>query len=76
MKNLLTFLLIHIVDYPDEVVVEEHETDFSTEYLIKVNAEDIGKVIGRNGRIIQAIRSIAKVRALKEHRKVTIQLAE
>lgn len=76
MKNLITFLLIHIVDHPDDVLVEEHESDFSTEYSIKVNPEDIGKVIGKNGRIIQAIRTIAKVRAMKEHRKIMIQLAE
>jgi predicted RNA-binding protein YlqC (UPF0109 family) len=76
MKNLLTFLLIHIVDHPDDVHVDEHESDYSTEYLITVNQEDIGKVIGKNGRIIQAIRTLAKVRAMKEHRKIVIQLAE
>lgn len=76
MKNLLTFLLIHIVDFPDEVTVEEQESDFSTEYFIHVNPEDVGKVIGKNGRIIQAIRTIAKVRAMKEHRKIVIQIAE
>jgi predicted RNA-binding protein YlqC (UPF0109 family) len=76
MKNLLTFLLIHIVDHPDDVQVEEHESEYSTEYLIHVHPEDIGKVIGKNGRIIQSIRTIAKVRAMKEHRKIMIQLAE
>jgi predicted RNA-binding protein YlqC (UPF0109 family) len=76
MKNLLTFLLIHIVDHPDAVEIQEREDDFSTEYRLVVHQDDIGKVIGKNGRIIQAIRTIAKVRAMKEHRKIIIQLAE
>lgn len=76
MKNLLTFLLIHIVDHPDDVEVIENSTDFGDEYLLKVHEEDIGKVIGKHGAIIQSIRTIAKVRAIKEQRKIFINIFE
>ncbi len=76
MKNLLTFILIHLVQYPDDVEVVEQTSDYGDEYLIKVNPEDIGKVIGKHGSIIQAIRTLAKVRAIKEQRKVFINIYE
>lgn len=74
MKNLLTFLLVHLVDHPDDIVIEEREADYTTEYLITVHPEDVGKVIGKNGRIIQAIRTLSKVRAMKEQRKIMVTL--
>lgn len=76
MKNLLTFILVHLVSHPDEVEVTEQQFDDMSEFLIKVHPEDIGQVIGKRGRIIQAIRSIVKVRAMKEQRRISISLLE
>jgi len=76
MKNLLTFLLMNLVDHPDDVKVSEEQSEFSTEYIIQVNPEDIGKVIGKQGKIIRSIRNLAKVRAMKEKRKIFVRLAE
>ena len=76
MKNLLTFLLIHLVDHPEDVDVIENKSIDGDEYVLKVHPEDMGKVIGKHGSIIQSIRQIAKVRALKEGRKVIITLFE
>lgn len=74
MKNLLEFILIHLVDNPADVVVEEQETDRGMTYVIRVHPDDIGRVIGKRGSVIHAIRNIGKIRALKEgvHANITI----
>lgn len=76
MKNLLEYLLIHLVNFPEDVVVEENETERGFEYQLKVNPEDMGRVIGKKGAVIEAIRSIAKVRAVKEGIRVFIKLED
>lgn len=76
MKNLLEFILIHIVTYPDDVRVDEKEGEGESVYTITVNPEDLGRVIGRRGNIIQSIRSIAKVRAMKEHKRIHVMIDE
>lgn len=76
MKNLLEFLLIHLVNHPEDVRVEEGEDDRGLVYTLYVHPEDIGRVIGKGGSIIQSIRAIAKVRAVKEGIHAYIKLAE
>lgn len=76
MKNLLEFILIHLVDHPEEVVVEEIEQERHTEYILHVHSEDMGKVIGKKGSLINSIRNIAKIRAVKEGIRPHITLAE
>ncbi len=76
MKNLLEFILNHIVDHPEDVLVDEYQDDQGYAYTIHVHQEDIGRVIGKHGRIIQAIRNIVKVRAVKEHVRAMVNLAE
>lgn len=74
MKNLLEFILLHIVQHPDAIEIEEQETEQGREYNIRVHPEDIGRVIGRHGRTIQAIRTLATVRAMKEDLRVRINV--
>jgi uncharacterized protein len=76
MKNLLEFLLIHLVDHPEDVKIEEVEDDRGYVYVLHVHPNDIGRVIGKGGSIIQAIRQIAKIRAIKEGIRAHITLAE
>lgn len=75
MRNLIEYILLHIVLHPDEVEVTEDEIDGRFEYVIHVHDEDVGRVIGRQGRTIEAIRSLAKVRAMKDSIAVNIKVA-
>lgn len=76
MKNLLEFLLIHIVNFPEDVRIEESEDERGTTFTIYVNQEDMGRVIGKNGAVIESIRKIAKIRAVKEGIRANIVLAD
>lgn len=76
MKNLLEFILIHLVDNPEEVKIEISEEERGTTYLIHVHPDDMGKIIGKKGSVINAIRNIAKIRAIKEGIRPYITLAE
>ncbi|NCN24200.1 MAG: hypothetical protein COU65_02055 [Candidatus Pacebacteria bacterium CG10_big_fil_rev_8_21_14_0_10_42_12] len=66
MKNLLEFILIHLVEHPEDVSIEERENGDTTEFIIHVHAEDMGRVIGKGGSVIHAIRNISRIRAVKE----------
>jgi uncharacterized protein len=76
MENLLEFILIHIVDHPEDIKIETKEEGRGTTYLIHVHPDDMGKVIGKKGSVINSIRNIAKIRALKEDIRPYITLAE
>lgn len=76
MKNLLEYILIHLVDHPEDIQVEVIEDDRVTTYLLHVHPDDMGKVIGKKGSVINSIRNIAKIRALKEGVRPYITLAE
>ena len=76
MRNLLEFILNRIVDHPEDVEVTQEEMGNETIYTIHLNPEDIARVIGKNGSVINTIRAIAKVRSIKEQTRARIQLAE
>lgn len=75
MRNLIEFILLHIVQFPDEVKVTEEESEGRFTYTISVHPDDVGRVIGRNGRTIDAIRSLSKVRAMKDGVAVQVKVA-
>lgn len=76
MKNLLEFILIHLVDNPDQVSVEMSQEEDTQVYTLHVAPGDMGKVIGKNGKVINAIRSLARVRAVKESAHIAVVLAD
>lgn len=76
MKNLLEFILIHLVDHPEEIRVEVVTQERGTTYVLHVHPDDMGKVIGKKGSVINSIRHIAKIRATKEGIRPYITLAE
>lgn len=76
MRNLLEFILNRLVEFPEDVKVTQEEVGSETIYTIHLNPEDIARVIGKNGSVINSIRAIAKVRSIKEQARARIQLAE
>lgn len=76
MRSLLEFILNRLVQYPEEVKVTEEEINHEMIYTIHLHPDDIARVIGKNGSVINAIRSIAKVRSMKEQIRARVQLAE
>ncbi|MBE7018972.1 MAG: KH domain-containing protein [Ruminococcaceae bacterium] len=74
MKDLLTFLVKSIVENEDAVVIEEHEGENAFIYKISVAPEDMGRVIGKQGRIAQSIRSIAKAATPRDRKKTIVDI--
>lgn len=74
LKELLEYLIRSIVDEPDAIEVREITGEKALVFEIKVAESDIGKVIGKHGRIINAIRTIVRAAAVKEGKKVSIEL--
>lgn len=74
MKELVEVIAKALVDNPDEVVVTETVKDKATIIELKVAKSDIGKVIGRQGRIAKSIRLVVKAAATKEDKKVIVDI--
>ena len=75
MKELLLYMAKNLVDNPDAVTVREIEGE-STVLELRVSPEDMGKVIGRQGRIAKEIRTIIKAVAQRDGRKVTVEIVD
>ena len=76
MKELITYIAKALVDKPEEVVVTEIKGERSTVIELKVAKEDIGKIIGKKGRMAQAIRTILSAASAKIRRRCTLELIE
>ena len=76
MKELVEVIAKSLVDYPDEVQVTETENDKAVVLELKVAQSDMGKVIGKQGRIAKAIRTAVKAAASKEDRKVIVEIMQ
>lgn len=74
LKQILTDIAKAIVDEPDEVTVIENENGNNVVLTLCVASNDMGKVIGRNGRIAKAIRTVMKAAANADNRKVTVEI--
>lgn len=74
MKELVEVIAKALVDYPDEVVVTETESEKAVVVELKVAAADTGKVIGKSGRIAKSIRSVVKAAAAKDDKKVIVEI--
>ena len=74
MKELVEVIAKSLVDFPDEVVVTESEKGTLLE--LRVAQSDMGKVIGKQGRIAKAIRAVVKAAASKEDKKVIVEIMQ
>ena len=74
MKGLLEVIAKSLVDNPDDVVVSEKETEKGLVLELKVAPSDMGKVIGKQGRIAKAIRSVVKAAASRENKQVSVEI--
>jgi uncharacterized protein len=76
MTELLEFLVRSLVEDPEAVVVEELEEDGDLVYEITVAEGDLGRVIGKGGRVANAIRTIAKAAAVRIDRRVIVDILD
>ena len=77
MRELLVYLARALVDQPDRVEVEQFEEDDGTLVLeLSVAPDDYGQVIGRGGRTAQALRTVVKAAAVKDNRRVLVDIVE
>ena len=76
MKKLVEVIAKSLVDHPDEVVVTETEKENAIIVELHVAADDMGKVIGKQGRIAKAIRSVVKAAASKDDKKVVVEIVQ
>lgn len=74
MKELIEVVAKALVDNPDEVVVTEKNEGRNTVIELHVAASDMGKVIGKQGRIAKAIRSVVKAASSKENKRVDVEI--
>ena len=74
MKELVEVIARALVDNPDEVVVTETEKEGGTFIELKVAPSDMGKVIGKQGRIAKAIRSVVKAASSKDNTRVDVEI--
>ncbi|MFY7954486.1 MAG: KH domain-containing protein [Armatimonadaceae bacterium] len=74
MKQTVEFIVQQLVDSPDDVEVVEIPGDDAMTYEVRVAPDDLGKVIGKQGRIANAIRTIIKAVAMKDKQKVFVEI--
>jgi predicted RNA-binding protein YlqC (UPF0109 family) len=76
LENLLLFLARSLVDEPEKVEVSGQETDSRVDLTLRVAPKDMGKVIGRQGRIVKAIRVVMKAASVKVNKRVNVEVTD
>ena len=76
LENLLLVLARSLVDEPESVEVSATETDSRVDLELKVADDDMGRVIGRQGRTIRAIRTVVKAASVKQGKRVSVEVPD
>jgi len=74
MNTLIEYLVKSLVDEPEHVTITEVAAEETTTYEVRVSPGDLGKVIGKQGRIANALRTVVKSVAMKDKRKVYVEI--
>lgn len=74
MKELVEFIAKELVDHPEDVFVTEVDKEGIMTLELRVHADDMGKVIGKQGKIAKAIRTVVKAASMKENKKVHVEI--
>ena len=74
MKEIVEIIAKSLVDHPEDVVVDEKQEDRTTVFELHVASDDMGKVIGKQGRIAKAMRTVVKAAATRENKQVTVEI--
>jgi len=73
MKDLVELIVKKLVNHPEDVEILQTETENNVEVLVKLDPDDMGKVIGKNGRTATAIRTVARTCAKKTNKRVDVK---
>lgn len=75
-RDTLEFIVSYLVEYPDEVRIEESGSGRTVIYDLFVHPDDVGRVIGRSGRMARAIRTVVKAAAAREDRNAVVEIVD
>ena len=76
MKEIIEIIARSLVDHPEQTGVDEKQDGDTVTYELRVAADDMGKVIGKQGRIAKALRTVVKAAATRENKKVNVEIVE
>lgn len=76
MREFVTFIAKHLVDNPEQVILDQEEKDGKVIFKLQVGQSDVGKVIGRKGRTAQAMRTLLAAVAAKEGKRAILEIAD
>lgn len=76
MKQFLEFVIRYLVEFPDEVIITESPSANTTVFRLALRQTDVGRIIGRNGQTIQAIRALLASSAARHGQKATLEIIE
>lgn len=74
MQDILSFILKNITTVPDDVKIDVEEVEGTTNYIVTVNTVDVGRIIGKEGKVIKAIRTIMRVIAIQRGLHIRISV--
>ena len=76
MKEILESIILNLVENKEQVTIDSKEVNNTITFEVKVAPDDMGRVIGRQGRVAKAIRTLVKSLATKAHKRVTIEFID